>query len=91
MAGQRPGCFLGLLKQPQRSTRLNDEASVENIQLGMYGSKRFNNRWSANGTVSASYLSYETERGTGSGRAQGDADGFGLHGSGRGVVRHRAQ
>jgi len=75
------GVFVGFTESQVEINGLNDEADIENLQLGVYGSTRLNTQWSLNGSGSISCLNFDTARATSSGTADGEFDGLGLYGA----------
>lgn len=75
------GVFVGFTESQVEINGLNDEADIENLQLGVYGSTRLDTRWSLNGSGSISTLNFDTARATSSGTADGEFDGLGLYGA----------
>lgn len=59
---------------------LQDSADIQNYQAGVYGFKRLSNKLHLNGSLSASWLDFETYRPTVTGNAKGDFNGYGIFG-----------
>lgn len=70
------GVFLAFTETDTGVDGLADSFSTDAFQLGVYGAKRFGSRVLLNATASASILSFESERPTSLGTAEGDANGF---------------
>ena len=70
------GLFLGFTETDTDIDGLSDNSDIQNYQLGLYGAHRFTSSWHVNGTLSGSFLNFETARPTASGTAVADFDGF---------------
>lgn len=70
------GVFAGYTFSETDVNQLRDKGEVGNYQLGVYGTHSFDNNWRVNGTLSASYLDFETSRSTSQGTATADFDGY---------------
>lgn len=76
------GIFAGYTISDTDVDGLDDESNVDNYQLGLYGSHDIaGTPWHMNGTLSASYLDFDTERDTALGQASADFDGWGGYAS----------
>ena len=75
------GLFIGFTESEVEIDNLNDDADIENLQFGLYGSTRLNDRWSLNAAASISTLTFDTARATAAGTAQGEFDALGLYGA----------
>ena len=75
------GLFIGFTESEVEIDNLNDDADVENLQFGVYGSKRVSDRWSINGSASISTFTFDTARVTAAGTAAGEFDALGLYGA----------
>jgi len=75
------GLVIGFTESRVEVDGLNDDSDIENLQFGLYGSRRLDDRWSLNGSGSISTLNFDTSRATAAGTASGDFDGFGLFGA----------
>lgn len=74
------GVFVGYTQSDTDVDGLNDESEVHNYQFGLYGSHDIEDTsMRVSGTVSGSYLDFETRRGTTQGIAKGEFDGWGAY------------
>lgn len=76
------GAFAGYTRSETDVDGLADESEVNNYQIGLYGAHEFDNNWNFHGTLSASYLQFDTSRPTTTGIATADFDGYGGYSTG---------
>jgi len=75
------GLFAGYSFTESDVKGLNDSSEVDSYQLGIYGAYRFDKNWHMNGSLSGSYLDFDTERQVGGNIAGADFDGYGGYAS----------
>ncbi len=74
------GAFGAVSKTSSDVNTLADESDVVSYQAGLYGFKRFDTRWHMNGSMSASWLEFDTQRPVATGVAEADFSGHGVFG-----------
>ncbi|BAM03539.1 autotransporter family protein [Phycisphaera mikurensis] len=70
------GVYLAFTETETGVDGLGDDFKTDAFQVGLYGAKRFDDHLVVNGTASAGFLEFESERPTPLGTAEADADGF---------------
>lgn len=74
------GTFVAFSRTQSELNNFQDESAVNSYQAGLYGSKRFDDRWHMNGSVSGSFLDFETTRPVVTGTAKGEFYGYSAFG-----------
>jgi fibronectin-binding autotransporter adhesin len=74
------GGFVAFTQTESEVDGLQDDGKVRSYQAGVYGSKEFDRGWRLDGSVSASWLKFETARPTTTGVASAEFDGYGAFG-----------
>ena len=81
------GIFFGYTDTDTNVGGIADASEATNLQVGFYGKRQLSEHWATNGTVSFSYLDFDTQRPTALGVASGDFGGFAFQGTAE-LLRH---